>query len=342
MKALQLEQPKHFRVIDVPEPAAPGPGEAVVRVSRVGVCGTDYSGYLGKMPFFSYPRIPGHELGVEVVAVGPGVTNVKPGDRAAVEPYINCQNCYSCARGHTNACENHQTLGVHCDGGLRPRFTIPARKLHVSDKLTFEQLALVETLGIGLHAVNRANPKADETVLVIGAGPIGLSVIEFAKLAGSRVVVMDLNEQRLAFARDKMGVRDTLLSKGDFDADVKAFADLTGGKLGNVVVDATGSAKSMSGAYHYVGFAGRLVWVGITQDALGFTQPLMHRREMTFLASRNALAPEFTRIIRLIEGGMLDTRPWITHRAPFDAVLDVFPTWLKPETGVVKAVVAMD
>ncbi|HYH63726.1 MAG TPA: zinc-binding alcohol dehydrogenase family protein [Urbifossiella sp.] len=339
MKALQLEQPKQFRFIDIPEPPPPGPGEAVVRVSRVGVCGTDYSGYLGKMPFFSYPRIPGHELGVEVVAVGPGVTNVKPGDRAAVEPYINCQNCYSCARGHTNACENHQTLGVHCDGGLRPRFTIPARKLHVSDKLTFEQLALVETLGIGLHAVNRANPRADETVLVIGAGPIGLSVIEFAKLAGSRVVVMDLNEQRLAFAREKMGVRETLLSKGDFDADVKAFTELTAGKLGNVVVDATGSAKSMSGAYHYVGFAGRLVWVGITQDQLGFTQPLMHRREMTFLASRNALAPEFTRIIRLIEGGMLDTRPWITHRAPFDAVLDVFPTWLKPETGVVKAVV---
>jgi len=339
MKALQLEQPKQFRFIDIPEPPPPGAGEAVVRVSRVGVCGTDYSGYLGKMPFFSYPRIPGHELGVEVIAVGPGVTNVKPGDRAAVEPYINCQNCYSCARGHTNACENHQTLGVHCDGGLRPRFTVPARKLHVSDKLTFEQLALVETLGIGLHAVNRANPKADETVFVIGAGPIGLSVIEFAKLAGSRVVVMDLNEQRLAFARDKMGVRETLLSKGDFDADVKAFTDLTAGKLGNVVVDATGSAKSMSSAYHYVGFAGRLVWVGITQDALGFTQPLMHRREMTFLASRNALAPEFTRIIRLIEGGMLDTRPWITHRAPFDAVLDVFPTWLKPETGVVKAVV---
>jgi 2-desacetyl-2-hydroxyethyl bacteriochlorophyllide A dehydrogenase len=342
MKALQLEQPKQFRFIDVPEPPPPGPGEAVVRVSRVGVCGTDYSGYLGKMPFFSYPRIPGHELGVEVIAVGPGVTNVKPGDRAAVEPYINCQNCYSCARGHTNACENHQTLGVHCDGGLRPRFTIPARKLHVSEKLTFEQLALVETLGIGLHAVGRANPKPDETVLVIGAGPIGLSVIEFAKLAGSRVVVMDLNEQRLAFARDKMGVRETLLSKGDFDADVKAFTDLTAGKLGNVVVDATGSAKSMSGAYHYVGFAGRLVWVGITQDQLGFTQPLMHRREMTFLASRNALAPEFTRIIRLIEGGMLDTRPWITHRAPFDAVLDVFPTWLKPETGVVKAVVEIN
>lgn len=339
MKAIQLEQPKAFREIDLPEPPSPGPGDAVVRVSRVGVCGTDYSGYLGKMPFFSYPRIPGHELGVEVVAVGDGVTGVRPGDRAAVEPYINCQRCYSCARGHTNCCENHQTLGVHVDGGLRPLFTVPARKLHVSAKLTFEQLALVETLGIGLHAVNRASPRADETVLVIGAGPIGLSVIEFAKLTGSRVVVMDLNEQRLAFVREKMGVEETVLSRGDLEADVKTFTELTAGKLGNVVVDATGSARSMNAAYNFVGFAGRLVWVGITQDPLSFTQPLMHRREMTFLASRNALPHEFTRIIRLIEGGMLDTGPWITHRAPMGGLIDVFPTWLKPETGVVKAMV---
>jgi alcohol dehydrogenase len=269
------------------------------------------------------------------------VTTVKPGDRAAVEPYINCQTCYSCTRGHTNCCENHQTLGVHCDGGLRPRFTVPARKLHVSEKLTFEQLALVETLGIGLHAVNRANPKPDETVLVIGAGPIGLSVVEFAKLAGARVVVMDLNEQRLAFAREKMGVRETILAR-HFDEDVKAFTDLTGGRLGNVVVDATGSARSMASAYHFVGFAGRLVWVGITQDQLAFAQPLMHRREMTFLASRNAVSPEFTRIVRLIEAGMLDTRPWITHTAPFDAVVEAFPGWMNPDAGVVKAMVEVN
>src|SRR5205085_1458579 len=173
--------------------------------------------------------------------------NVRPGDRASVEPYINCQRCYSCARGHTNCCENHQTLGVHVDGGLRRLFTVPARKLHVSTKLTFEQLALVETPAIGLHAVNRANPRADETVPVVGAGPIGLSVVEFAKLAGSRVVVTDLNEQRLKFVREKMGVAETILAKGP-EEDAKAIADLTGGRLGNVVVDATGSAKSMVAA----------------------------------------------------------------------------------------------
>src|SRR5215213_8495114 len=222
MKAILLEQPLRFNRIELDEPAAPGPGEAVVRVHRVGICGSDISGYLGKMPFYSYPRIPGHELGVEVVAVGEGVTNVKAGDRAAIEPYINCQKCYSCARGHTNCCENHQTLGVHIDGGLRSLFTVPARKLHVSTKLTYEQLALVETLGIGLHAINRAAPRADETVFVIGAGPIGLSVIECAKLTGSRVVVMDLNEQRLRFVREKMGVQETIAAKG-LDEDVKAF-----------------------------------------------------------------------------------------------------------------------
>ena len=338
MKAIQLEKPKQFRLLDVPEPPHPKPGDAVVRVRRVGICGTDFSGYLGKMPFFSYPRIPGHELGVEVVAVGDGVTNVKPGDRCAIEPYINCQTCYSCTRGHTNCCENHQTLGVHCDGGLQPLFTIPARKLHVSATLTLEQLALVETLGIGLHAINRANPKPDETVLVLGAGPIGLSVMEFAKLAGSRVVVMDLNEQRLQFVREKMGVAETLLASGT-DADVERFTELTAGRLGNVVVDATGSAASMAGAYRFAGFAGRVVFVGITQDPITFTQPLMHRREITFLASRNALSPEFTRIIRLIEGGMLDTRPWITHRIPFDGLINAFPTLLDPAAGVVKAMV---
>src|SRR5205807_526390 len=194
MKAIQLQAPEQFAVIDIEEPQHPGRGEALVRVHRVGICGTDVSGYLGKMPFFSYPRIPGHELGVEVLEVGPGVTHVKPGDRCSVEPYINCQQCYACQRGHTNCCEKHQTLGVHCDGGLRPRFLVPARKLHVSRSLTFDQLALVETLAIGCHAVNRSALQASESCLIIGAGPIGLATLEFAKLTGATVIMLDVNE----------------------------------------------------------------------------------------------------------------------------------------------------
>jgi 2-desacetyl-2-hydroxyethyl bacteriochlorophyllide A dehydrogenase len=341
MKALQLEKPQAWRRIEIDAPSRPRPGEALVRVHRVGICGTDISGYLGKMPFFSYPRIPGHELGVEVLAIGPGVTNVQAGDRCSIEPYINCQNCSSCRRGHTNCCENHLTLGVHCDGGLRPEFIIPARKLHISRKLSFEQLALVETLAIGCHAINRANPHADESLLVIGAGPIGLSVIEFAKLSGARTIVMDLNEQRLEFCRRVMGVTATVLCTGG-ESDADKIRQLThDGSWPAVVIDATGSNNSMSQALNFAGFAGRLVFVGITQQEIAVPHPLMHRRELTLLASRNALAPDFKRIIRLIEEGRLNTAPWITHHAAFDELPDVFPAYTKPETGVIKAMVVM-
>ncbi len=340
MKALQLVEPKHWKLIDIQEPPAPAAGEAVVRVHEVGICGTDYSGYLGKMPFYSYPRIPGHELGVEVVAVGEGVNNVQPGDRCSVEPYINCQQCYSCRSGHTNCCEHHQTLGVHCDGGMRPMFTLPARKLHISRKLSFEQLALVETLAIGCHAVERGAPKPGEIVLVIGAGPIGLSVVEFAKLSGARTVVMDTNERRLEFVRDSMKVPDTLLSK-DVEENVKALEAIGGGTLPQVVIDATGSHHSMSAALRYLSFAGRLVYVGVTSEELHFGHPLMHRRELSLLASRNALSTDFSRIIQLIEDGKIDTNPWITHRAPLEEVQERFADWLNPANGVLKAVVSV-
>lgn len=341
MQALLLEQPKSFRFIDIPEPPPPGPGEAVVRVHAVGICGTDYGGYLGKMPFFSYPRIPGHELGVEVVAVGSGVENVRPGDRCCVEPYINCQRCSSCQRGLTNCCEHHQTLGVHCDGGLRPLFTVPARKLHPSPRLTAAQNALVETLAIGCHAIDRGAPRPGETVLVIGAGPIGLSAVEFAKLSGARVIVMDTADGRLTFVRERLGVVDTVAAKGD-PSDEATLAALTAGRMCDVVVDATGSHLSMARALAFAGFGGRIVYVGITQAELAFPHaPVMHRRELTLLASRNALSRDFTRIIGLIEAGRIDTRPWITHHVPFADTIRAFPGFLAPASGVIKAVVEM-
>jgi 2-desacetyl-2-hydroxyethyl bacteriochlorophyllide A dehydrogenase len=341
MKALLLEKPLSWRQIDIPEPSAPAAGEALVAVQRVGICGTDLSGYLGKMPFFSYPRIPGHELGVEVVAVGVGVTNVKPGDCCAVEPYLNCQRCYSCRRGFTNCCEHHQTLGVMCDGGLTERIILPARKLHPAPKLTPDQCALVETLAIGCHAVRRGNSKAGENVLIIGAGPIGLSALEFVKLSGARPIVMDISERRIGFVRTKMGVPDTLVARGD-ESDVKSIAELTNGQLADAVIDATGNNQSMVRALEFASFAGRVVYVGITQQNLAFPHAaLMHRRELTLLASRNAPSPDFSRIIQLIQDGRIDTRPWITHHAAFEEVPAVFPAWLKPETGVIKAVVTV-
>jgi alcohol dehydrogenase len=339
MKAIQLEKPQSFRLVEIAEPPAPGPGEALVRVHRVGICGTDISGYLGKMPFFSYPRIPGHELGVEVIAVGAEVAHVKSGDRCAVEPYMNCERCFACRRGNGNCCENLKVLGVMMDGGLTERLVLPARKLHPANKLTPEQCALVETLAIGCHAVHRGNPGAGDNVLVIGAGPIGLAVIEFVKLSGAKCLVLDLNEQRLAFCREQMGVKHTVQSKPD-GSELDSLKELTDGALAQVVIDATGNNVSMSGALNYCSFTGRLVYVGIAQQAVTFPHaPIMHRRELTLLASRNALPPDFTRIIRLIEDAHIDTRPWITHHAGFNQVMEEFPRWLKPETGVIKAVV---
>jgi alcohol dehydrogenase len=336
MKALSLEAPLQWRRLDIPAPAMPGPGEALVRVDTVGICGTDLSGYLGKMPFFSYPRIPGHELGVEVVAVGSGVTQVAPGDRCAVEPYINCQQCYACRRGHTNCCEKHQTLGVHCDGGLRPQFLVPARKLHISRQLSYEQLALVETLAIGCHAVNRSGLQAHESCLIIGAGPIGLATLEFVKLTGAKTIVLDMHPGRLEFCRRVMGVTQTLQPSSQLEQELR---DLTDGHLPDVVIDATGNNQSMSNAFGLITHAGRLVFVGITTDIVQFKHPQFHRPEGTLLCSRNALSADFTRIIRLIEEGRLDTGPWITHRTRFDELIEVFPLFTRPETGVIKAVV---
>jgi alcohol dehydrogenase len=342
MKAIQLEKPYSFRAIDVAEPSWPGPEEALVRIHRIGICGTDFGGFLGKMPFYSYPRIPGHELGVEVLAVGQGVDDVRPGDRCAVEPYINCRRCYACRRGLTNCCEHHQTLGVMCDGGMCERMLLPARKLHVSTKLGMEQLALVETLAIGCHAVDRGEVRADENVLVIGAGPIGLSVIEFVKVAGAKCYVMDMNADRLAFCRDRMGVDGTIITEGN-GSELAPLQAFTNGQLADVVIDATGHHKSMANALSCAAFGGRIVYVGITQQEISFPHaPVMHRRQLSIHASRNALSRDFSRIIRLIEDDRINTGPWITHRAPFDRMVAEFPNWLKPEAGVIKAIVAME
>ncbi len=271
--------------------------------------------------------------------VGPDVTNVQPGDRCSIEPYLNCQKCYACRRGHTNCCETNQTLGVHCDGGLRPKFLIPARKLHVSKKLIFEQLALVETLAIGCHADQSRRHRTPTNPASLSAPvPSAWLRSSSSKLTGAKVIVMDMNQQRLDFCEKVMGVQHTLKPSDNVDKDLR---DLTDGHLPDVVIDATGHVGSMSNAFSLVTHAGRLVFVGITQDEVRFRHPIFHKSEGTLLCSRNALAPEFTRIIQLIEDGRIDTRPWITHRAAFEELIDVFPSYTRPETGVIKAVVAV-
>ena len=338
MRAIRLEEPKNFQYVDVDQPGSPGPGQALVRTHRMGICGTDYSGYLGKMPFFRYPRIPGHELGVEVVEVGQGVANVKAGDRCSVEPYMNCGECYACRKGNSNCCDKLNVIGVMVDGGLCEQFLIRADKLHTSEKLSFEQLALVETLGIGCHATDRGAPSEGDHVLIIGAGPIGLATLEFTRLTGATITVMDMVESRLEFCRQTYGIEHTVVFKGD-GSELEQMQRITGGDMYFVVTDATGSNHSMANALNYVAHTGSLVFVGITTDEITFPHPPLHKREATIKGSRNALPSDFTRIISLIEDGTIDTNPWITHRTAYDAVVDEFETFTHPESGVIKAII---
>lgn len=338
MRAIQISELKTLKQVDIDEPAAPAAGQALVRTHRMGVCGTDISCYLGKFPFFDFPRIPGHELGVEVVSVGEGVTNVQAGDRCSIEPYMNCGECYACRRGAINCCQNLKVIGVMMDGGLCESFLVRADKLHPSAKLSYDQLALVETLAIGCHANDRGAPEKGDHALIIGMGPIGLATLEFARLTDATISVMDMNQGRLDFVRENYGIENIVLFKGD-GSEVERMKELTGGDMYQVITDATGNKYSMSGALQYLAPTGRLVYVGITTDELSFKHPVMHRPEATILASRNALPPDFTRIIGLIEDGTINTDPWITHRTSFDGVMDDFESFTKPETGVIKAII---
>lgn len=328
MRTLTLTAAQTFEWTSLPEAPAPGPGEALVAIRAIGICGTDFSGYLGKMPFIEFPRILGHELGVEVLAVGPGVTQVQPGDHCSVEPYLNCGHCHACTQGCTNCCETLHVLGVHCDGGMRERMILPAHKLHACNALGFDQLALVETLAIGCHAVNRARLEPGDDVLIIGAGPIGLTVLEFARAAAVPITVLELNEARRAFVQAHY-------------PEVRVVSMLPDEAVAQVVFDATGNTHSMAGALRWARFTGRVVYVGITKEPVLLDDPLLHRRELTLLASRNAVASDFPRILSMIQSGQINTRPWISHRAAFASLPETMPAWLKPEARVIKAVVEL-
>lgn len=337
MKTLILNTPGQFSYTDTDIDTSLQPHEVLIKIHRIGICGTDYHAYRGKQPFFSYPRILGHELGAEIIALGDEVTSLHVGDKVAVEPYLHCGKCQACRSGKTNCCEQIKVLGVHTDGGMRELIKVPASKVYPSKTLSYEQLALVETLGIGSHAVNRAQVQAHDLVLVIGAGPIGLSVIQFAKLKGAKVAVLDMNASRLAFCAQQLGVDATILLQNESPLDDirQAFA----GDLPTAVFDATGNPTSMMQAFKYLSHGGRLTFVGLFQGDVTFNDPEFHRREVTLLASRNALPEDFRSIIAAMENGTLDTRPWISHRIAFDQLIDTFDELLKPESNVIKAVI---
>ena len=341
--AIEFTDVKEINAVDLPNIEAPGPGEALVRTHRMGICGTDLSCYLGKFPFFSYPRTPGHELGLEVIAVGEGVTNVKPGDKCSLEPYLNNPESIPSKKGHSNACSNVSVVGVHQSGGLRKSdWTVPAHKLHPGNDLSYDELALVETLAIGYHAVKRGNPQPGETVMVIGAGPIGLSCLEFLKLMDLKILVVDFAQNRLDFCAENLGIPHPILAKPD-GSHLAEIETITEGGFCDVIIDATGHAGSMVQCHQYAAVGGRVVYVGITAQDLTFPQaPFFHRRELSVMASRNALPADFPEIIQIITDGKINLQNWITHRLDITEVPEEFDKFTAPATGALKAVITVN
>lgn len=341
MKTVILKEPGHFEVMDTPAPAPPSTDEVQVRVRRVGICGTDLHAFAGRQPFFNYPRILGHELAVEVVAIGSTVQphNLAVGDVCCVRPYMNCGICDACRRGVDNACVSLQVLGVHRDGGMRETINVPLSKIHASSLLDVDDLAFVEMLSIGCHAVRRAQVKPGEYALVVGVGPIGLGVAQFAHLAGAHVIALDVSEKRLNFARHQPAIDHCIDGKGDVLESLKAIIP---DGLPTVVFDATGNAASMMQSFKYVAHGGRLVYVGLFQGDVTFNDPEFHRRELTLLASRNATAQDFVQVIHALETKRIHIKPWITYSPSPEALMRDFPTWLNPASGVIKALFSFE
>ncbi len=339
MKSILLQKPGQFEYVDIDLDNQLSDNEVLIKIHRVGICGTDIHAYRGDQPFFNYPRRLGHELGAEVIAIGNAPKNklLKIGHKVSVEPYITCGQCQACHAGKTNCCETLLCLGVHTDGGMCEYIKMPSEKLHSTSKLTYDQLALVETLGIGCHAVNRASITENDIVLVIGAGPIGLSVLQFTSFSDAKIVLMDTNQNRIDFANTLFKIDHNILIINSLtDSKLREILD---GKLPTIVFDATGNASSMASAFQYIAFGGKLIFVGLIQGEISFSDPHFHRREITLLASRNAVAADFKFIILAMETGKIDTKSWITHQADFSEMISVFDNWLKPESKVIKAMV---
>jgi 2-desacetyl-2-hydroxyethyl bacteriochlorophyllide A dehydrogenase len=328
MRQVVLRQPGEFLLRETPDPV-PSAGDALVRVRRIGICGTDLHAFAGRQPFFSYPRVLGHELSATIEALPPGgAEGLHVGDTCVVRPFLNNPESRATQRGRPNCCEELRVLGVHVDGGMGDLLAIPPRFLHPVTGADLDVLALVEPLSIGCHAVARAALTKQDEVLVIGAGPIGLAVLQFATLDAGRVTVVDLSRTRLDFVESQFEARGNVETRSEVPAGVRYDA----------VFDATGSAASMMKSFDYVAAGGRLIFVGLTLDPISFVDPEFHRREITLMASRNATPTDFARVLATIGSGEARPAAWITHRLTLDEIPERFAA-VRSDPSLIKAIV---
>ncbi len=335
MQTIILEKPGHFCLCETDMPPPPQPGETLVRIRNIGICGTDFHAHRGRQPFFEYPRILGHELSAIVVDPN-GASHLKEGMPVVVNPYLPCGVCIACRRGKSNCCQSLQVIGVHCDGGMREFITVPSENLLPAEGLTAEQMATVECLTIGAHSVSRAGLEPGETVAVVGAGPIGIGVIHFAKMAGARVVAVDVNRSRLEYCKEILGVEAVVDAK---ENPVGQLCEITMGDMPTAVFEVTGNKDSMEASFDFVSHGGQLVFVGLVKDTLRFDDPHFHKHELTLKSSRNGTKNDLMSVIGAIRDGHVDTRSFISHRCSFRDLPSQFDNWLLPESGVIKAMV---
>jgi 2-desacetyl-2-hydroxyethyl bacteriochlorophyllide A dehydrogenase len=314
----------------------PTDDEVLIRVRRVGVCGTDMHIYRGTQPFLAYPRVMGHELAGEVVQA-PAGGGLVPGDPVYVMPYMSCGACAACRKAKPNCCMNIQVLGVHRDGGMAQYLTVPQGFVRKAEGISLDEAAMIEFLAIGAHAVRRAAITPGQSVLVVGAGPIGIAAALFAKLQGGIVTALDGRQDRLDFCRDHLGV-DHVVPLGEDTR--QALSDLTNGDFFDVVFDATGNPKAMEAGFAYVGHGGSYVLISVVGANITFSDPEFHKREATLLGSRNATPEDFDAVVAAMRAGKVPTKALNTHAATLAEVAQALPGWMEPQAGVIKAIVS--
>lgn len=337
MRALMIEGTGQCKLHEIAEPV-PGPGEVLLDVKHVGLCGSDLATYTGQNALVSLPRIPGHEIGAVIAKAGPGVpAEYAPGKRAIVIPYTACGQCPSCRKGRVNACRANRTLGVQQDGGLAERIVLPYGKLILNDKLQPRHLALVEPLSVGFHAVARGQIQTGERVAVIGCGMIGMGAVAGAVARGAEVIAIDIG--------GKTAMPQRYGAKHAIDAmreDVAArIAEITNGDGVDVAIEAVGSPATFTRAVDLTGFSGRVVYIGYSKAPVTYDTKYFNMKELNIFGSRNALADDFRTVIAYLEG--LDHSPddLISKSFAFADAAQALPYWVANRANILKIVIAL-
>ena len=333
MKYITCDRPTQFSIKETTEPQVTA-GNVLLKVKRVGICGTDLHAFKGNQPFFSYPRILGHELAAEVIGKGDNTT-FSLGDRVGIIPYINCQHCVACKAGKTNCCQQLSVIGVHCDGGMQEIISLPDRLLLPANDLDWNEVAIIEPLAIGAHALRRAQTKKNDVIVVIGCGPIGMGIVQLAKYIGARVVVVDLNDNRLTIAKEKFGA-DEVVNALHFP--IERVKEFTSGDLAHSVFDATGNKRAMESGPDYMRHGGNFMLVGLLKGDLSFYHPALHAKEATLMCSRNATREDFEFVMQVLREKKFNTQAYITRQTTYKSILTDFDMWSSPDSNEIKVV----